>query len=71
LTADVFIKVTMVGDIDGDGDVDMDDIGWICYSFGAKPPNPRYNPNTDIDNNKIIDMDDIGYACLNFGKRDP
>jgi hypothetical protein len=63
------VKVTMVGDIDGD--VDMDDIGWICYSFGSKPKDPKYNPNRDIDCNGIIDMDDIGYACLNYGKRIP
>ena len=65
------VKVSMVGDVDGDGDVDMDDIGWICYSFGSKPKDPKYNPNRDIDCNGIIDMDDIGYACLNYGKRDP
>ncbi len=65
------MKVTFPGDIDGDGKVDMRDIGAQGRAFGATPASPNWNPNADITNDNKIDMRDIGIATRNFGHSSP
>jgi len=68
---DGVVKVTIVGDINGDDIVDMTDLGWIAYSYGATPSDPKWNPNADITEDGIIDMTDIGYAAMHYGETYP
>ncbi|MEM2738736.1 MAG: hypothetical protein QXK93_07120 [Candidatus Bathyarchaeia archaeon] len=62
-------KVVIIGDVDGDKDVDMDDVGIAALAYGSKPGNPRWDPRADITKDGIIDMDDIGLICLHFGEK--
>jgi len=67
-TASKTFNVIIIGDVDNDGDVDMDDIGIACLAFGTKPGHPRWDPRADITKDGIVDMDDIGLICLHFGE---
>jgi len=65
------IYVSLVGDVNVDGKVDMMDIGWICLAYGSYPGCPNWNPNMDINNDNKVDMIDIGFACIHYGETDP
>jgi len=68
---DGVVKVTIPGDINGDCIVDMTDLGWIAYSYGATPSDPKWNPNRDITDDNLIDMTDLGIACMHYGETCP
>jgi len=65
------VTVTIPGDVDGNGRVNMGDIVSICMAFGSTPGQPNWNPNFDIENNGRIDMGDVVIACANFGQHYP
>ncbi len=45
---DGVLKIRIVGDINGDGTVDITDVATAAKAFGSKPGNPRWNPDADI-----------------------
>jgi len=57
-----------VGDLNGDGIVDMNDIGLVCKAYATKPQDWLWNPFCDVDRNEIVDMSDVGIVCLHFGE---
>jgi len=57
-----------MGDVNGDGKVNMDDISAVLDAFGSYPGHPRWNPNADLDPNNRIDMSDVVLVLSNFGK---
>jgi hypothetical protein len=57
---DGMVKVTKVGDINGDGIRDMRDVGPAARGFMTTPGVPFYNPNADLVDDHKIDMKDIG-----------
>jgi len=65
------VRVTIAGDINGDDIVDMTDLGWIAYSYGATPSDPKWNANRDITDDGIIDMTDLGIAAMHYGETYP
>jgi len=62
------VKIKMIGDIDGDGQVDMKDISLAARGFGSFPGHPRWDPNLDINNDGKVDLKDVGLIARNFGK---
>jgi hypothetical protein len=62
------IKIRVMGDINGDGKVDMRDINATVQAFRAYPGHPKWNPEMDLDRNNIIDIRDIMTIILNFNK---
>ncbi|UCE95452.1 MAG: hypothetical protein JSV51_06915 [Candidatus Bathyarchaeota archaeon] len=61
------VKIKLMGDINGDGIVDVTDI-WIAIdAFGSDPGHPRWNPDADFNQDGIIDITDITIAIINFG----
>jgi len=62
------VKVRFVGDVDGDGKVDMVDMWEVAQAFGSYPGHPRWNPGADINGDNIIDMVDLWLIAHNFGK---
>jgi PKD repeat protein len=71
---DGHVKIRHVGDINGDGKVDMKDIALVAAAFGTSPGHPRWNPDADITgptylvpDNKV-DMRDVSLVAKNFGK---
>ena len=62
------IKVRFVGDLNGDGKVDMMDLREIAEAFASYPGHPKWNPDADINQDGKVDMRDIRLAAKNFGK---
>ena len=62
------VKVTVPGDVTGEGLCDMQDISILVDKFLAQPPNPLYDPNCDVNNDGVIDIGDISIAVDNFLK---
>lgn len=62
------IKVRIMGDINGDGKVDIRDIALAASAFGSYPSYSRWNPDADINENGKIDLKDIASIAKNFGK---
>ena len=57
-----------LGDVDGDGKVDMRDISLAIAAFNSFPNTPRWNVFADLDENGRVDMRDVVLVVLNFGK---
>jgi hypothetical protein len=74
------IIVKILGDVNGDGKVDIRDISLIAKAFGTvgpdylypgSPPSPNWNPDADLNGDNRIDIRDISIAARNFGKAYP
>jgi hypothetical protein len=63
--------VSIPGDVDGNGIVNVGDVISILLAFGSTLGQSRYVPNCDIDGNGRIDMGDVMIALYNFGKHYP
>jgi hypothetical protein len=59
---------TLIGDINIDGIVDMQDIGDVSAKFGATYASPCWDPRMDMNADLRVDLRDIGIVCLNFGR---
>ncbi len=66
--SDGTVSVAWPADINGDGRVDMRDVGIACTTFDSTPNSPHWNPNADVNNDLKVNMRDIGLACANFGR---
>jgi len=62
------ILVTVAGDVDGDGSVDIFDIVRMTAAYGSEDGELRYVSNCDIDRDRDIDIFDLVIACGNFGE---
>jgi len=71
---DGLVSIRFVGDINGDGKVDMKDVGMAGAAFGTRPGEPRWNPDADITGptplvpDGVVDMRDVAMIAKNFGK---
>jgi len=63
-----YIIETILGDMTGDGKVDILDIATIAKAYGSYPGHLNWNPNADLDNSNKIDILDIAKAAKNYGK---
>jgi predicted cobalt transporter CbtA len=69
--ADGIMSVTIPGDVDGNGRVNMGDVVSILLAFGSTIGQSKYVPNCDIDDNHRITMGDVIIALLHFGQHYP
>jgi len=63
------VKIKILGDINGDGIVDMTDVGELIRAFGTTPTSPRWNQEADLNFDNKVDMTDIGIILKNYSKR--
>ena len=63
--------VSIVGDINGDGKVDMKDVSYVARRFMCVPGDTLWDANADINSDGKIDMKDIAGVAKNFGKTSP
>ncbi|KPV61718.1 MAG: Periplasmic copper-binding protein (NosD) [Candidatus Bathyarchaeota archaeon BA2] len=62
---DGIVVVKILGDIDGDGDVDVDDFYVFSRAYGTSPAS---NPGCDLDGDGDVDKDDFYMFAGNYGK---
>jgi len=67
----VTITVRLMGDVNGDGRVDMKDIALIARAFGSTPSSPNWNPAADVNGDGVVNMKDIALVARNFGQHYP
>jgi uncharacterized protein (DUF2141 family) len=56
-----------LGDVNGDGIIDMKDIALIAKAYGSTPNMPNWNPDCDLNGDGKVDDADLAIAQLNFG----
>ena len=66
--SDGTMQVRIMGDVNCDGIVNMDDIITLVSAFGSYPGHPRWNPNCDLNQHGRVDLSDIVAALMNYGK---
>jgi len=59
----------LLGDLNFDRKVDMQDIYMVARHFGSYPGHPRWNPGADLNTDSKVDMKDIWTVAKNFGKK--
>jgi hypothetical protein len=55
-------------DVNGDGLVDVEDLGAVALAWQSSPGNPNWNPYVDFDNNGFINIIDVSIVALDYGK---
>jgi outer membrane protein assembly factor BamB len=56
-----------LGDIDGDGSTDLDDLTTVLSAFGSVRGDPAFEPEADLDISGAIDLDDVTLLLGAFG----
>ncbi|MEM2970925.1 MAG: CARDB domain-containing protein [Candidatus Bathyarchaeia archaeon] len=54
----VQVKIKLVGDINGNGIVNIDDLTLWDAAFNSRPSEPNWNPQADINGDGIVDKED-------------
>lgn len=57
-----------LGDIDGDADVDSDDLTVLAGAYGSSTGSPGYDERADFDGDGDVDLDDLMVLAGNYGK---
>lgn len=58
----------IVGDVNGDGKVNMQDISLVLDAFGSYPGHARWDPACDLNADLKVTMEDISIVLSNFGQ---
>ncbi|MBI5864236.1 MAG: PQQ-dependent sugar dehydrogenase [Planctomycetes bacterium] len=67
-TTGVVLRIrTRAGDIDADGDVDLQDLAFLLAAFGSCAGDPTYNAAADIDGNGCVELQDLANLLAAFG----
>jgi hypothetical protein len=68
LQAELESLLFLVGDIDGDGSVDVVDLLYLADAFGSMAGDPTYNSTSDFNNDGSVDVVDLLMLAENFGR---
>jgi hypothetical protein len=66
--ADGKIKVRILGDVDGNGVVNMLDLYLVSRNFGLREGDLGWNPDLDLNLDRLVNMVDMYLTAANFGK---
>jgi hypothetical protein len=66
----VRVRITIVGDVNGDRKVDLKDVYCVGFAYGATIGHPRWDAVCDINNDDKVDLKDYFVTCRNYGKTD-
>jgi len=65
---DGIVKVTIVGDVQGDGRVNASDLSDFRKAYGSYPSRPNWNPNCDFNGDNKTDTVDLFNLAKNYGQ---
>ena len=57
-----------IGDIDGDGDVDLEDLAALLAAYGTCEGDPGFNPAADLDDTGCVDLADLATLLAHYGE---
>lgn len=60
--------VSIVGDVDHDGDVDLNDLAALIGAYGYCIGDPYYNPAADFDCSGCVDLSDLADLIGHYGE---
>ena len=63
------VAVTVAGDVNGDGVVDIYDAIALANAYSAVPTSQNWNANADINSDSIVDIYDAIILANNYGKK--
>jgi hypothetical protein len=67
-STDGWVLVSVVGDVSGDGKVNLVDVFSVALAYGSVPGITKWNPNLDVNNDGKINLIDYFTTALNYGK---
>jgi len=62
------VKIKMVGDVNGDGRINIIDIATIAVGYGSSVGDSRYSLVCDLNRDDTINILDLGWAAIRFGE---
>ena len=62
------IQISIEGDVNADGTVNILDIANVAKAYGKEPRNPEWNGNFDVNEDGVINILDIATVAKNYGK---
>jgi len=62
------VKITFVGDVQGDGKVDATDLSDLMKAYASCPQSPVWNPNCDFNDDKRVDALDLSDLGKHYGQ---
>ena len=62
------ITVTIIGDVDHDGDVDLSDLAALLGAYGTICGDPGFNPDADFDGDCDVDLSDLAALLGHYGQ---
>jgi hypothetical protein len=68
---DGYFSNKILGDVEGDGDVDYDDLVVLAGAYGSSSPSPAYALFADFDRDGDVDYDDLVPLAGNYGRSVP
>jgi hypothetical protein len=61
-----FVIIVCPGDVNGDGEVDMEDLGQLLAAFDKCEEDEGYDPEADLNNDGCVDILDLGVLLPNL-----
>jgi len=62
------VHVKILGDVNGDGNVDASDLFDLSKAYGSKLGDPNWNPDCDFNRNNKVDASDLIDLSKNYGE---
>ncbi len=62
------VQVRILGDVNGDGSVDVMDLSTVSLAYGSYAGEPNYDPIADLNQDGFVDMRDLVAVARNLGK---
>jgi hypothetical protein len=61
-------ELRKMGDVNGDGIIDMKDVDIMRATFGSTPGSPNWNPACDLNGDGVVNIKDATILGTNYGQ---